>query len=73
LVRPLTGQHPEDQEDILVRADASVSTLVAQSSYSKGKTCRKHTPHKVTQYKTGKASLYAQGALGFRHRFALDG
>ncbi|KAI0322965.1 ribosomal protein L44-domain-containing protein, partial [Amylostereum chailletii] len=25
------------------------------------KDCRKHTPHKVTQYKTGKASLYAQG------------
>lgn len=26
-----------------------------------GKTCKKHTLHKVTQYKTGKASLYAQG------------
>ncbi len=25
------------------------------------KKCKKHTPHKVTQYKTGKASLYAQG------------
>ncbi|KAJ2029403.1 40s ribosomal protein L44e [Coemansia sp. S610] len=23
--------------------------------------CRKHTPHKVTQYKTGKASVFAQG------------
>merc|ERR1712062_431025 len=23
--------------------------------------CRKHTPHKVSQYKTGKASLTAQG------------
>mmetsp|Transcript_50588 Transcript_50588/g.141673 ORF Transcript_50588/g.141673 Transcript_50588/m.141673 type:complete len:109 (+) Transcript_50588:117-443(+) len=23
--------------------------------------CRKHTPHKVSQYKTGKASLSAQG------------
>merc|ERR1711924_360240 len=23
--------------------------------------CKKHTPHKVTQYKTGKASLSAQG------------
>merc|ERR1712129_556723 len=23
--------------------------------------CRKHRPHKVTQYKTGKASLMAQG------------
>ena len=27
----------------------------------KGKTCRKHTPHKVTQYKKGKDSLFAQG------------
>ncbi|KAA8909242.1 hypothetical protein TRICI_004554 [Trichomonascus ciferrii] len=26
-----------------------------------GKECRKHTQHKVTQYKAGKASLYAQG------------
>jgi|Transcript_3627 large subunit ribosomal protein L44e len=25
------------------------------------KKCKKHSPHKVTQYKTGKASLYAQG------------
>ena len=23
--------------------------------------CRKHTPHKVTQYKAGKASLHVQG------------
>merc|ERR1739849_68200 len=30
-------------------------------TYCKGKTCRKHTLHKVTQYKTGKASLFAQG------------
>ncbi|EPE08299.1 60s ribosomal protein l44 [Ophiostoma piceae UAMH 11346] len=27
----------------------------------KGKECRKHQQHKVTQYKTGKASLFAQG------------
>ncbi|KAG8830165.1 40s ribosomal protein L44e [Serendipita sp. 399] len=27
----------------------------------KGKTCKKHTPHKVTQYKKGKDSLAAQG------------
>mmetsp|Transcript_19656 Transcript_19656/g.54840 ORF Transcript_19656/g.54840 Transcript_19656/m.54840 type:complete len:102 (+) Transcript_19656:149-454(+) len=25
------------------------------------KPCKKHTQHKVTQYKTGKASMYAQG------------
>merc|ERR1711924_207805 len=30
-------------------------------NYCKGKQCKKHTPHKVTQYKTGKASLFVQG------------
>ncbi|KAL4412192.1 60S ribosomal protein L44, partial [Colletotrichum abscissum] len=30
-------------------------------TYCKGKECRKHTQHKVTQYKAGKASLFAQG------------
>ncbi|KAK9766520.1 40s ribosomal protein L44e [Basidiobolus ranarum] len=32
-----------------------------RNTYCKGKACKKHTPHKVTQYKTGKASLFAQG------------
>lgn len=32
-----------------------------KKAFCKGKECRKHTMHKVTQYKTGKASLYAQG------------
>ncbi|KAL1747377.1 60S ribosomal protein L42 [Schizophyllum fasciatum] len=26
-----------------------------------GKACKKHTPHKVTQYKKGKDSIFAQG------------
>ena len=30
-------------------------------AFCKDKSCKKHTVHKVTQYKTGKASLYAQG------------
>ncbi|KAL2365462.1 hypothetical protein RJZ56_001588 [Blastomyces dermatitidis] len=30
-------------------------------TYCKSKECRKHTQHKVTQYKAGKASLFAQG------------
>ncbi|KAI9808766.1 MAG: hypothetical protein M1825_003918 [Sarcosagium campestre] len=30
-------------------------------TYCKGKDCKKHTNHKVTQYKAGKASLFAQG------------
>lgn len=32
-----------------------------RKTFCKGKKCKKHTLHKVTQYKTGKASLYAQG------------
>merc|ERR1712187_29431 len=32
-----------------------------RNTYCKGKGCRKHTAHKVTQYKIGKASIYAQG------------
>ena len=32
-----------------------------KKAFCKGKQCKKHTVHKVTQYKTGKASLYAQG------------
>jgi ribosomal protein L44E len=39
------------------------------------KKCNKHAAHKVTQYKTGKASLFAQGASqGFppRRRRALQ-
>merc|ERR1712025_1002982 len=32
-----------------------------RNTYCKGKECRKHTQHKVTKYKAGKASLFAQG------------
>lgn len=32
-----------------------------RKTFCAGKKCRKHTVHKVTQYKTGKASLCAQG------------
>lgn len=43
----------------------TTSTMVnvpkTRRTYCKGKECRKHTQHKVTQYKTGKASLYAAG------------
>ena len=30
-------------------------------TFCKGAKCRKHTEHKVTQYKAGKASNFAQG------------
>ena len=32
-----------------------------RKTFCKAKKCKKHTLHKVTQYKAGKASLYAQG------------
>lgn len=32
-----------------------------RKTYCKGKDCRKHTQHKVTQYKKGRDSLFAQG------------
>lgn len=45
-----------------------VNVPKTRRTFCKGKTCRKHTyvvalisPHKVTQYKAGKASDYAQG------------
>lgn len=33
----------------------------SRKTFCKGKKCRRHTLHKVTQYKKGKDSLYAQG------------
>merc|ERR1711860_163264 len=38
-----------------------VNVPKSRRTYCKSKDCRKHTLHKVTQYKTGRASLYAQG------------
>ena len=32
-----------------------------RNTYCKGRECKKHTPHNVTQYKAGKASTVAQG------------
>ncbi|KAJ3148080.1 40s ribosomal protein L44e [Geranomyces variabilis] len=40
---------------------SAVNIPKTRNTYCKGKECKKHTPHKVTQYKTGKASLFAQG------------
>ncbi|KAF4625078.1 hypothetical protein G7Y89_g13090 [Cudoniella acicularis] len=39
----------------------AVNVPKTRRTYCKGKDCRKHTQHKVTQYKAGKASLFAQG------------
>ncbi|KAF0682616.1 Aste57867_25253 [Aphanomyces stellatus] len=37
-------------------------------TFCKGKKCRKHTVHKVTQYKAGKASKFAQGARRYNEK-----
>jgi len=38
-----------------------VNVPKTRRTYCSHKNCKKHTLHKVTQYKAGKASLYAQG------------
>ncbi|KAI0064907.1 60S ribosomal protein L44 [Artomyces pyxidatus] len=38
-----------------------VNVPKTRRTYCAGKDCKKHTPHKVTQYKKGKDSLAAQG------------
>uniref|UniRef100_A0A7I4DD52 60S ribosomal protein L44 n=1 Tax=Physcomitrium patens TaxID=3218 RepID=A0A7I4DD52_PHYPA len=38
-----------------------VNVPKTKKSFCPGKACKKHTLHKVTQYKKGKDSLYAQG------------
>ncbi|SPO06614.1 probable 60S ribosomal protein L44 [Cephalotrichum gorgonifer] len=44
-----------------LRGRRIVNIPKTRNTYCKGKECRKHTAHKVTQYKAGKASLFAQG------------
>ncbi|MCJ1397909.1 transport between ER and Golgi ATPase protein [Xylographa trunciseda] len=39
----------------------TVNVPKTRRTYCKGKDCKKHTQHKVTQYKAGKASTVAQG------------
>ena len=34
-----------------------------RKTYCASRQCRKHMPHKVTQYKAGKASNFAQGKV----------
>ncbi|KAI1731640.1 ribosomal protein l44 domain-containing protein [Ditylenchus destructor] len=38
-----------------------VNVPKARKTFCPGKNCRKHTMHKVTQYKKGKESKFAQG------------
>jgi large subunit ribosomal protein L44e len=47
--------------NILTSFYFTVNVPKTRKTYCKGKQCRKHTQHRVTQYKAGKASLYTQG------------
>ncbi|KAL2891610.1 Ribosomal protein L44e [Ceratocystis lukuohia] len=47
---------PQETNSVL-----QVNIPKTRNTYCKGKECRKHTQHRVTQYKAGKASLFAQG------------
>merc|ERR1711981_228880 len=44
-----------------LKETAMVTEPKTKRTYCASKDCKKHTIHKVSQYKTGKASLYAQG------------
>ncbi|XP_038974863.1 uncharacterized protein LOC103723197 isoform X2 [Phoenix dactylifera] len=45
----------------LIHLAFQVNVPKTKKTYCKNKACRKHTLHKVTQYKKGKDSLSAQG------------
>ncbi|KAF4218059.1 hypothetical protein CNMCM8980_005443 [Aspergillus fumigatiaffinis] len=59
---PLRQETTNDQQS---RDPANSVKMVnvpkTRRTYCKSKECHKHTQHKVTQYKAGKASLFAQG------------
>ncbi|RMY38274.1 hypothetical protein D0864_16424, partial [Hortaea werneckii] len=48
-------------KDNVADLPSQVNVPKTRRTYCKGKDCKKHTQHKVTQYKAGKASLFAQG------------
>ena len=61
-----SSEHVMKHPSIQVLASISntniqVNIPKTRNTYCAGKNCRKHTPHKVTQYKAGKPSLVAQG------------
>ncbi|KAF9430337.1 40s ribosomal protein L44e [Podila epigama] len=57
VTKALTGTNKQP----LFSSPPQVNVPKTRNTYCKGKTCKKHTAHKVSQYKTGKASLFAQG------------
>lgn len=57
----VTPVHKNTSSFVHFRVLTSVNVPKTRKTYCKGKDCKKHTQHKVTQYKAGKASLFAQG------------
>ncbi|CZS90291.1 probable 60S ribosomal protein L44 [Rhynchosporium agropyri] len=57
-IDPSTARYIQERENDI---PFLVNVPKTRRTYCKGKDCRKHTQHKVTQYKAGKASLFAQG------------
>ncbi|XP_010274896.1 PREDICTED: 60S ribosomal protein L44-like [Nelumbo nucifera] len=51
----------EENKRVSENLAAMVNVPKTKKTYCKSKECRKHTVHKVTQYKKGKDSLSAQG------------
>lgn len=51
----------EEEEEQEQATGAMVNIPKTKRTYCAAKECRKHSLHKVTQYKKGKDSLYAQG------------
>ncbi|KFY26978.1 hypothetical protein V493_03761 [Pseudogymnoascus sp. VKM F-4281 (FW-2241)] len=56
-----TRRHDTQQLHDNLEIAKMVNIPKTRRTYCKGKECKKHTQHKVTQYKAGKASLFAQG------------
>ncbi|CBY02310.1 similar to 60S ribosomal protein L44 [Plenodomus lingam JN3] len=59
--RITTNANPSLPTNDRAKSVKMVNVPKTRRTYCKGKDCKKHTQHKVTQYKAGKASLFAQG------------
>ncbi|KAJ6892770.1 hypothetical protein NC651_025855 [Populus alba x Populus x berolinensis] len=61
LLNPNPRQQQEVGQSCLTPSLTMVNVPKTKKTYCKNKECKKHTLHKVTQYKKGKDSLAAQG------------
>nr|XP_021525064.1 60S ribosomal protein L36a-like [Aotus nancymaae] len=62
-------------KNLSFRADSAHAKIVnvPKTHWTFCKKCGKHQPHKVTQYKKGKDSLYAQGKWHYDRKQSGDG